>query len=623
MCRRARPVSASNMPAMPREAGGHAFDHRRATGLDGTRVRGVPSRKRERYLRQVAARRTRRDRHRANVGPEDNLYVYLTADEILGAAGGMTMDEITAKVSLVPLELALAWCAEWVGRLHAPGAVHRHVDRAFVEAHLRGPLRERVLLLLADERRVLLTAQTLVVVAKLAIEHSRETGAASGEFDPSPLSRAVLGVAAHLTDELDDISDEELIVDVEGGRLATYLVANQLFNNPADSQTAWAVSQRCLREIPIELAAHRRIVDFEQAYLEATGVSLDDFVTVCSSLWTTAVSGSAAVPLSYLAPLEWERDRLEAALGLISATPTQLRDLLREDDSELGWRWTTKTFDRFPVVRLPEHLIVLHPSWLVNRSTGMWPLFDVRREAERRGDEPWGSKVAGSVQHAYEHYAVEVLEAVAGSERVYRDDALRVAYGKKGRVADAAVEFGSSWIVAEVTASGFQLKTAAGVSEETLGTDLDHLVEKARQLEATVDNLRRDAAALTGRSSTCQPRRFYPVVVVASRFAGNPITFKMLRARLREANVLQGPDCAPLEVLELEDLLTAEGVCEHHGVSLLDLLAEKSRIQAPLVSLREYLLHRLGGRVPYPSRVERSWQEWIGTAIRALRAVQE
>ncbi len=228
-------------------------------------------------------------------------------------------------------------------------------------------------------------------------------------------------------------------------------------------------------------------------------------------------------------------------------------------------------------------------------------------------------RIAGSVEYTHEHFALEVVESLTGTNRVYRDEALRRAYGKKRSVADAAVDYGDAWVVVEVSTKGFQLKTAAGVSEQALAQDLDNIVAKARQVHATVKNLRADQKALTGRHRAVRVRKFYPVVVVTSRFAGNPITFTMLRARLREASVLQAGDCAPLEVLDIEDLLATQGACESYGYSLLDLLAAKAEIEPPTVPMKDFLHHKLGHSAPYPAVVQRSWEQWMNTAIHQLR----
>ncbi len=529
------------------------------------------------------------------------------------------MASIALQISKVSLELALSWCAQWVAKLESPTTSHEDVDREFVDVHFRGVLRSRILALLRQPKRVLLNPQTFSVMMKIALEHCRREGPPPSEADVSPLAKAVLAVPTHLSHDVEDLTEPELVVDVDGGRMAQYMVANQMFNNPADWRTAWAVYYRCLREIPRELGNHSRVIDFEAAYLDATAVPLDDLITVCAVLWARAINDNPTLPLDYFEPLRWEPARLAAVLDLIAASPEFLREALREDASELGLLWSTKTFDQFPVVRWENYLTVLRPSWIVNRSTGAWPLYDVRRVLEARGASSEISRVSGSIEHAYEHYTLEVLEDLARPGLVYRDDAIRRAYGKKSSVADAAFAYGPAWVVVEVSARGFQLKTAAGVSEEALTQDLDHVIRKARQAEATIDNIRRDEKALTGATTPLGARRFFPVVVVASRFAGNPITFTMLNARLRATGVLQAADCAPLEVFELEDLLAVEGACERHGYSFLDLLAEKSSVERPLVPMREFLAHKLGQPAPVPTRVDRAWPEWLNTAIRLLR----
>lgn len=586
------------------------------------------------------------------------MLVYLTAEEIFGTGAGLSISDLSREVGSASVELALGWCAHWIAQLDRPDTDRRDVDREFVDMHFAEPIRSRIQSLLIDPRRVLLTPQTFTVIAKLAIELSPREGPPPPNADVSPLLRAMLGIPAHLTSDVTQLTEDEMVIGVDGGRMALYMVANQLFNNPTDWRTAWAVSHRCLREIPTELNDHPRVVDFEAAYVEATGVPLNDLVTMCAVLWARAMSGEPSLPLSYLEPLQWEQERIEAVLDLISATPETLRELLRNDESELGRWWSTRTFDQFPVVHWGDHLTVLHPSWVVNRSTGAWPLLDVRRAWRSTDDRPRADRISGSVEHAYEHFALEAVEGIVGGEHVYRDDDLRRAFGKRGRVADAAVRLGSSWLVVEVTARGFQLRTAAGSSEDALSRDLDYVVEKARQVEATINNLRANEAALMrasmratlvdGASDTSHvtseevlevesilpsgsesgpdsdrnaPRRwrFHPVVVIASRFAGNPITFTMLHARLAAAGVLQSDDCAPLEVFELEDLLALEGACENDGCDLLDTLTHKASVSRPLIPMKDYLSQLLDEPASYPDRVDRAWPSWMDTAIHELR----
>ena len=548
--------------------------------------------------------------------PLDRMRVYLTTEEILGPGRTISLAAIIEGVKTVSLESTISWCAAWVAKLFHPGKTHREVDAEFLDSYIHGPYRTKIENLLRDPHAVLLAPQTLIVIAKIALEFCEPVGEPPANEDVQPLITAALALPTHLTAEVEDLVDDDLVIDVNAGPMGVYLVANQLFNNAPNWQTAWAVYQRCLRELPRELADHPRVVDFEAAYFDATGVPLEDLVTVCAVVWAQTISGNPTLMFSYFDALKWDSDRLDAVLDLISATPERLRELLRADADSLGVLWSTKTFDQLPLVRWRDRHTVLHPAWVVNRSTGLWPLLDVRRDL---GDRKRVSRVAASVEHTHEHFALEAVEDLVGAQRMYRDDALRRAYGKGGKVADAAVDYGSSWVVVEVTTEGFQLKTVAGVSEQTLAEDVDDIVRKATQVEATIDNIRRNERALTGHAAAPGPRKFYPVVVVASKFAGNPVTFTMLSARLKAAGVLQADDCAPVEVLTLDDLLAMEGASEKYGFGFLDLLAEKASVEGPLVPMIEFLAHKLGHNAPLPARVERSWKEWMGTAIERLR----
>lgn len=552
--------------------------------------------------------------------PLNRVLVYLTFEDLFGET--LSLSAIVDQVRSVSLELAVAWSSDWIARAHHPTKSQSEVDEEFVNAHLLGPVQEEVRRFMREEQRVIVVTQALTVLIKIALEHCERQGPPASNANVTPLVVALLGIASYLSSDVDDVAEDELVVGTSAGRMGTYMVANQMFNNTRDWRTAWAAYHRCLRELPRELASHPDVVSFEDAYLAATGVPLDDLVTVCAVMWARCMGGNATMPLKYFEALEWKTERLEAALGLVSATPEVLRDEIRADADTLGLLWSTKTFDRFPVVRWDDFFTVIHPSWVVSRSTGLWPLLDVRRELEERGDRKSVRRVSASVEHTYEVYALETIEAQTGQKRLYRDDDLRRAYGRRGKVADAAVDYGHSWVVIEVTTRSFQLATAAGVSEDALEQDLDDIVEKAKQVQATIDNIRRDERALTGHRPTVGTRRFHPVVVVTSRFAGNPITFTMLRERLRVAGVLQESDCAPLEVFELEDLHALEGACEQYGASFLGLLAEKAAIERPLVPMREFLNNKYGKNAPYPERIDRSWKQWMDTAIGALRPPQ-
>jgi hypothetical protein len=209
------------------------------------------------------------------------------------------------------------------------------------------------------------------------------------------------------------------------------------------------------------------------------------------------------------------------------------------------------------------------------------------------GDKKLKRKAEGCFEYISEVYALEVLrDAVptAGVVRLYKDDALRRAYGDRRKVADAAIDYGDAWVVVEVTTSRPQRGTVSGQSEKAVSDDLDKLVEKASQIESTIAAIRTDETALTGASSPGH-RHFHPVLVVTDGFPVNPISLTLLRERLAARGLLQNSDTGPLEVLDLEELEMIEQVHHAGGPSLRDLLAgkEASGVMGN-VGLRDYML---------------------------------
>ena len=219
-----------------------------------------------------------------------------------------------------------------------------------------------------------------------------------------------------------------------------------------------------------------------------------------------------------------------------------------------------------------------------------------------------------------ETYAIEIVRSITEggrAGRVYDDADLKRAFGRAGQVADVAIDYGYAWIVIEATTRGVQSRTIAGVSDDATTQDIERFVEKSRQIDATVSHLRTNERALVGDSaSSAGVRRFHPVLLVASPVSIDPIFMTLLREALAEAGVLQGPDVAPLEVMELEDLDVVEALIEEGGPSLLTVLAGKEYSPLHRVAVRDYILLGLRRRgLLRPARVDRRWRGWLDTAI--------
>lgn len=555
--------------------------------------------------------------------PIDQVKIYLTAQEVMGRS--ISKDRVIDALAGVSVELAVPWIAGWLARLHAPGAREGTVDSQYLEQELGG-LGPKVRNLLRNPETVLLTPQSLTCLLKLALLVCPTKGVpAPQDHHDGKLPFALLGLMEHLASGLNELEDgKDTVISGVPGPLGRETIANHLGNSHRAEAGQWAAFVRCWRELPRELEGHPRVVNLEHAYEAATGVPLDDLVTVCAALWATSANGTPHMAPDYFDGLGWSAARLDAVLNLVTAAPDDLaRDVYAELETH-GFAWSRRAFEHHPIIRWPSgHLTVLDPELLVNRATGVWPLLDIRRELDRQGQKKARKRADTAYEHVMEAYAIEVAKSITQSGpsgRVYDDDALRKAFGRAGQVADIAIDYGHAWIVVEATTRGVQSQTIAGVSDEATAQDISGFVEKCRQIEATVTNLRRSEEQLVGREAARSnaARRFYPVLLVASPVSVDPIFMSLLREALQKAGVLQGGDVALLEVMELEDLDIVETLLEKGGPSLLNILAGKEHSPLHGVSVRNYILLGLRKRgLLRPARVDEKWRGWLDTALRS------
>lgn len=552
--------------------------------------------------------------------PMDQFKTYLNAVDTMGAP--VPLEMVVRHLSTVPLEVALRWCANWMARLRQPGIRQREVDAYFASSHLREPARTRVLNLLRLPTNVLVTPQGLMCLIKIATRHCHLRGFPD-VVDDSAMAFALLGLMEHLSADLGELEgQEDIVISGVPGRLGHEVIANQLANSSRQEAGRWAAFVRCWRELPKELSDHPRMIDLEATYAEVTRVGLDDLVTVCGALWASAINGRPHLSSDYFDSLGWAQERVEAVLALVSATPSQLAQMIADDVSQYGLAWSVRVMEQFPVVRWENgDLTVLDPELVVDRATGAWPMYDILRELESQDRQTESSRVRGAYDHVTETYALEVVRGIAGAGlagRVYDEEALRTAYGRKRKVADVAVDYGEGWVIMDATTVGLNAMTAAGGSDEAHEQDVAKLVKKAKQIQATVDHIRHDEDKLTGATFP-GVRRFYPVVVTASRFPTGPVFMTLLRERLENEGLLQEPDVAAIEVMDFEDLDIVEGLIEDGGPGLLNLLAGKEYSNLHAMSVRDYIILGLGRRsVSRPARVQRGWRAWLDTAAKAF-----
>jgi len=547
--------------------------------------------------------------------------VYITAMEIFGVAPSprVVADQLARMTFREVLEFAAATLALY----RRPGVPVEQADAHFAESWLAGPARERVRNLLHDPKRRLVVPQALYVLIKLAAVLSPD--ARLPGVDPGGPPAALFGAQRVIEEDGEGgLTDADRVVDTEVGPLSSRLLANQHLNRPLDEDHLLARFVRQWLELPAERSGERGVVDLQQAFLDATGVPLEDVLIVAVALWARTALGMPYVPPGYFGPLGWDDDRLSAAVRLFTADPISLRGLLCTEAREKGLAWSVQTLGQYPVVRDDDGgLLVIDRNLLVRRVFGGLLVYDVVEalSAGTRTARKRASHVTGCLRHLAEVYALEILESVAAGgpagRRVYGDAELQRAFARKGRrIADAAVDYGDAWVVVEVTASKLTQESAAA-SREALSRDLDKLVGEAEQIDHTIAALRDEERKLTG-ARPAPVRRFYPLLVVADGFPVNPFSTELLRQRVKARGLLIGDDVAPLEVIDTVELEMLEGLAEQGGPSMRDVLASKESGVFFRTSMRNFVLIERQLQPRRPQRVSALLEKVLEPALREL-----
>jgi len=455
----------------------------------------------------------------------------------------------------------------------------------------------------------------VLVLAKLAVRHCTHGTGPVGE-EGRLVPALLLAVAEHLSSPVGDEDERRLQLECE-------IVANQYFNAPRDPAHLTARFVRRWMQIPREAGDDRERLDLEALYADVVGLPLVDVSVVALGLWAAAEPGHTRFEPSYFDLLGWEPARLEAVWQLLSADRITLLDSLNQEATELGGageQWAFSAFERYPLLRLEDHsVIVLSPDLLLRRVFGWLPFFDVR-SGLRTSDKKGAARFESNFRKITELHGLEILTSIAatGGQRLYTEQELMSAYAAHGvKLADSALDYGDAWVVVEISTRQLTRNTAAGVSYDALGHDLDALLEKAKQLDSTIERLRSDERRLTGEARAV-PRQFYPVLVASEGFPVGPITLTQLWARVRDAGLLVGHDVAPLQVVDFVELEIVEAVQEAGGPSLRALLAEKPNAGLAKASLRDYMVVERRLQPGRSARVDGLWQKPFDDVLNAM-----
>jgi len=467
---------------------------------------------------------------------------------------------------------------------------------------LRPEYRERLANLLRDDRPVF-SRQSLHVLAKLALV---DCGAAS-DTQALPIDIAIgffsLLVHGVLGSRNHSFAEESGDARIGGfpPRLSMEIVANQWFNRSMDEANFLALFER--RWISGDRASTQAVAG---QFKEALGFGINELAAVALALWAGSRGDNRYVifGLDWIAPLRLPAGRLEAVLALIAIDPALAADKVRAKEIEDGaLDWNFDTFERYPLLRLNDHqVLLLDPALLVRRCLGWAPMYDLA--AANSGA---GRPAEHALADASEAYAFDILHSMYGGgsvQRLYVEDEIKSAYGTNRRNADALIDYGASVLVVEITARRPLRGFLQGGPPELFVEQLDVLLDEADQIASTARAFDGNPERLLKGAQSGVRHRVYPVIVMTEGFPTGPITLPAIRSAITEAGLFADLDAAPIEVVDLVELEMLESLTQAGGPDIPTLLTMQNESNFHADSVRNYLTTRADLDIERGARID-------------------
>ncbi len=151
-----------------------------------------------------------------------------------------------------------------------------------------------------------------------------------------------------------------------------------------------------------------------------------------------------------------------------------------------------------------------------------------------------------------------------------------------------------------------------------LDDEIDALCEKAKQLDATIKQIRQNAFRSVAKGSG--EVHFFPVILLTEGYPVNPITLDRLREVLSMKSILSSRDIAPVELMDLVDLEIVEAVADAGGPSLVDIIKSKHEGTMRLASVTDHVRKVMRLDPLIPQRVRAQFNGVFGRILSVLGA---
>ena len=503
---------------------------------------------------------------------------YPTASEVLGYE--ISLGERAKLWAGVPLDQALVLIANML-KDHDLGLTNsRAVDAGWVREVQDDGLKASLTKAVASGQH-LIAPQLLLLAATEALEFCSPGPASNTLEGLDEVLMAVLGIGDEAGSP-EPVGESWATLDLG---LASELIANGHFNQTADPIHLMAWTNENWRSawpagVP-NSAVKKAGGQPGELFREATGIEIDEFISVAVHLWAQAGQrGTLRFPSEFFDQLGVDRPAVELFLAATSGSVDELRTTAKvERDDSNGSQWAFHAMRRHPLVCLDDgSWLVLRLGFLIERTLSDTTFWDVRNylksQDEARGTNRFDRFDAfmNCIEAAFESQVAESLKrmfpALAGHSRVFTERDMQHAWKKKGglpSVCDFAVDCGPIWLLFDATNRRITESTINATADGAhLDVELNRTLtdKKARQFAATARLLRNERRKLTDRDALDETW-YVPIVVTPAGGLGwsPPVSIRSDEI-LAEAGVLQGARMHRLAIMTIRDLRALESAME-------------------------------------------------------------
>jgi hypothetical protein len=361
---------------------------------------------------------------------------------------------------------------------------------------------------------------------------------------------------------------------------------------------------------------------------EASGLELEDILALTFALYAHRLEWKPGAPFRFADDFgcDMEAEKKEAYLKMVCRTPEEMTARLRTKPPRSGW--DVMAFLETPVLRFPAvdggvgSLMLIDPELLVERvTTGLyWTVHDHLKATEgdlarQHWTQAWGDMVEAMVEDEVRPHAPQIF---GEGRSFFTEEDLEVAYPGSSR-SDIVIDTGHVRLAIEVVSGRPSVGTIRHGSPESLRDDLERLVyKKIRQLDGTAECLIESPEALLGY--TPPSRQVQPVIVAAGGFFMSPVVASAVGEYCQDNGFLDDVRIGPLAILTLDEVEMLEGLVEHKGISVTQVITNWKGSTLANSTLRNYLLDEFGPEIVQyrPSRMTPNFDAFADEAVQRL-----